>query len=111
VDQIIKGGYLALHTAALLSQENANLRTANKKKRQKRQRSTRQIPYEEGLSVKEAIQLAKQLNQPVEGVGVGSHKQGELPNQAIQPRPRAPPRCSGYRQIGHKINRCNNLYF
>ncbi|CEJ62228.1 hypothetical protein PMG11_10734 [Penicillium brasilianum] len=109
VDQMIKGGYLALHTAALLSQENANLRIANEKKRQKRQRSTRQIPCEEGLSVEEAIQLVGQLNQPVEGDRVGSHEQGELPNQAIQPRPRAPPRCSGCGQIGHKINRCINL--
>jgi hypothetical protein len=33
---MIKGGYLALYTATLLSQENANLYIANKKKRQKR---------------------------------------------------------------------------
>jgi hypothetical protein len=99
---------MVMHSAALLSQENANLRAANEKKRQKRQRSTRHIPYEEGLSVEEAIQLVKQLNQPVEGDRVGSHEQGELPNQAIQPRPRAPPRYSGCGQISHKINRCNN---
>jgi hypothetical protein len=108
LNQLVKGCAMVMYSAALLSQENANLRAANEKKRQKRQRSTRHIPCEEGLSVEEAIQLVEQLNQPVEGDGVGSHEQGELPNQAIQPRPRAPPRCSGCGQIGHKINRCNN---
>jgi hypothetical protein len=95
---------MVMYSATLLSQENANLRAANEKKRQKRQRSNRQIPYEEGLTVEDSQQLAEQLNQPVEGNGVGSHGQGELPNQAILPRPRAPPRCSGCGQIGHKIN-------
>jgi hypothetical protein len=35
LDQIIKGHYISLHNTVLLTQENANLRTANKKKRQK----------------------------------------------------------------------------
>jgi hypothetical protein len=108
LSQLVKGCAVVMHSAALLSQENANLRAFNEKKRQKRQRSTRQMPCEEGLTVEEGQQLAEQLNQPVEGDGVGSHGQGELPNQAIQPRPRAPPRCSGCWQIGHQINRCDN---
>jgi hypothetical protein len=110
IDQIVKGCAMVMHSATLLSQENANLRAANEKKRQKRQRSTRQIPCEEGLTVEEGQKLAKQLNQPVEGDGVGSHGQGELPNQAIQPPTRAPPRCSGCREIGHRINVCKNRY-
>jgi hypothetical protein len=59
IDQIIKGYAMVMYSATLLSQENANIRAANEKKRQKRQRSTRQIPYEEGLSIEEGIQLVK----------------------------------------------------
>ena len=108
LDQIIKGHCIALHNTALLAQENANLRAANKKVVKKRNRSTRQIPCEEGLTVEEGLQLVKQLNQLAEGDGVGSHEQSELPIQANPPRTRAPPRCSGCGEIGHKINRCKN---
>jgi hypothetical protein len=52
---------------------------ANKRIVKKRQQSTRQIPCEEGLTVEEGQILAEQLNQPVEGDGVGSHGKGELP--------------------------------
>jgi hypothetical protein len=83
LNHIVMGCAMVMHSATLLSQENADLRAANERKRQKRQRSTRQIPYEEGLSVEEGLQLVEQLNQPVEGDGVGSHGQGDLPNQAI----------------------------
>jgi hypothetical protein len=108
LDQIIKGHCISLHHTALLAQENANLRAANEKKRQKRNRSTRQIAHEGGLSVEEGLQLAQQLDQPVEGDGVVSHTQGDLPIQQDQPRKRAPPRCSGCGEIGHKINQCKN---
>ena len=46
LDQIIKGHYIALHSTALLAQENANLRRTNEKKRQKRTRSNWQMPHE-----------------------------------------------------------------
>jgi hypothetical protein len=36
IDQIVKGCAMVMHSATLLSQENANLRAANEKKRQKR---------------------------------------------------------------------------
>lgn len=108
LDQIIKGYSMALHNTALLAQDNTNLRAANEKKRQKRNRSTRQIAYEGGLSVEEGLQLVGQLNQLAEGDGVVSHAHGELPSQA-NPRPtRAPSRCSGCGEIGHKITRCKN---
>jgi hypothetical protein len=58
LDQIIKGHYISLHNTALLAQENANLRVANEKKRQKRNQSTRHIPCEGGLTVEEGLQLA-----------------------------------------------------
>lgn len=100
---------MTIHNAALLAQENANLRAANKK-RQKRTRSTRQIAHTGGLSVEEGLQLAQQLNQPVKGDGVVSHTQGDLPTQQDQPARRAQPRYSGYREVGHRINSCKNRY-
>jgi hypothetical protein len=110
VDQIIKGSYLSLHGAALLTQENANLRAANEKIVKKRNPSHKKIPCEEGLTVEEGLQLIEQLNQPVEADGVVSHTQGELRSQVNPPPTRAPPRCSGCREIGHRINVCKNRY-
>jgi hypothetical protein len=108
VDQILKGHYQALHHTALLVKENADLRAANEKKRQKRTRSTRQIAHEGGLSIEEGLQLAQQPIQPVEADEVVSHEEVDLPNQPIQPARRAPPTCSGCGRIGHRITSCKN---
>ena len=108
LDQIIKGCALALHGGALLAEDVTNLRMANEKMIKKRNRSTKKIPCEEGLTIEEAIQLAEQLNQPEEDDGVASHAEVELPIQPIQPARRAPPTCSGCGQIGHRITSCKN---
>jgi hypothetical protein len=55
LDQIIKGTALSLHNAALLAQDNANLRAANEKMVKKRHRPTKHIPCEEGLTVEEGL--------------------------------------------------------
>lgn len=110
LDQIIKGHYLALHNTALLAQDNTNLRIANEKIVKKRGRSTKHIPCEEGLTIEEALQLATQLDLPVEQDGLESHAEVELPSQPTRPAARAPPRCSGCREIGHRINVCKNRY-
>ncbi len=110
LDQIIKGHCIALHNTALLAQENANLRAANEKVVKKRTRSTKHIPCEEGLTVEEGLQRVTQLDQPVEDSQVVSHEAGESANQADLTRKRAPARCSGCREIGHKINSCKNRY-
>ncbi|OQE05669.1 hypothetical protein PENFLA_c075G05114 [Penicillium flavigenum] len=47
--------------AILLAEENKELRAANEKQKQKRTRSRKQIPAEEGLSVQEASQLITEL--------------------------------------------------
>ena len=107
IDQIVKSAYLSMHTVAILAQENADLRRANEKKRQKRTRSNRQIALEEGRSIGEGLQLAQQPEQPVEDSQVISYKAGESANQADLPRRRAPKRCSGCGEIDHKITRCN----
>jgi hypothetical protein len=108
VHRIIKGHYLTLHTVALLMQDNKNLRIASEKSVKKRTRSTKHLPCEEGLTIEEALQLAAQLDLPVEEDVVESHAEVELPIQADRPATRAPPRCSGCWEIGHKINRCKN---
>ena len=68
------------------------------------------MPYEEGLTVEEGQQLVAQLDLPTEAPAVDSYGQGELPIQADQSAKRAPARCSGYREIGHRINICKNRY-
>jgi hypothetical protein len=108
LDQIIKGHCMALHNSALLAKENADLRAANEKKRQKRTRSNRQIAHEGGLTIEEGLQLVQQPIQPVEADEVVSHEEPDLPNQLIQPARRAPPTCSGCGQIGHRITSCKN---
>jgi hypothetical protein len=110
LDQIIKGHCLSLHNTALLAQENANLRAANKKIVKKRNRSHKQIPCQKGLTVEEGLQLVAQLDLPPEAPVVESHTQGELPIQADRPATRAPPRCNGCRETGHRINTCKNRY-
>ncbi|OOQ89515.1 hypothetical protein PEBR_07950 [Penicillium brasilianum] len=55
LDQMIKGFQLALHSSALLAEDNANLRMANEKIVKKRNRSTKKIPCEEGFTIEEAI--------------------------------------------------------
>ena len=106
LDQIIKGHSIALHNTTLLAHEIASLRAANEKKRQKRTRSNRQIPHEGGLTAGAGLQLAQQPEQPVEENLVVSYKVGESASQADLLRKRAPSRCSGCGELGHKINRC-----
>jgi hypothetical protein len=68
LDQVIQGCYLSMHNAALLAKENVDLRTANRKKRQKRTQSYRKIPHEGGFTVEEALQVIQQPIQAVEPV-------------------------------------------
>jgi hypothetical protein len=51
LNQLVKGFRLTMQGAILLAKENKELRAANEKQKQKRARSKRQIPAEEGLSV------------------------------------------------------------
>lgn len=104
--QIIKGCHIAMHNAALLAKENADLRAANEKKRQKCTRSTRQIPHKGGLTVEEAMQLIQQPVEPVEHIQpppAGPVEPPILPPPTVK---RAPPRCSGCKNIGHSITWC-----
>ena len=103
LNQLVKGFRLTMQGAILLAKENKDLRAANEKQKQKRTRSRRQIPTEEGLSVQEASQL---ITEPVESIEAPPPPPRRSPSPALQPRARAPPKCSGCGEIGHKINRC-----
>lgn len=84
---------VTLHSLALLMQDNKNLRIAKERNVKKRTRSTNHLPYEEGLTVEEALQLAAQLGLLVEEDRVESHAEVELPSQPNGPAARAPSRC------------------
>ena len=106
LDLIIKSHYLSLHNTALLAKELSNLHAANEKKRQKCTQSNHQIPHKGGLTVQEATELIQSLAQPVEPVQHTQQERTEQGIQLAQPTRRALPKCSGYGEIGHKINRC-----
>jgi hypothetical protein len=81
---------------------------ANEKSVKNSTRPAKSLPCEEGLTVQEALQLAAQLGLPVEEDVVESHAEVEFPSQPTRPATRAPPRCSGCRELGHRINYCKN---
>lgn len=88
LNQLIKGCQVAMHNAILLAKENKELRDENEKKKQKRTRSRRQIPAEEGLSVQEASALIMQQQEAIEAPPPGP---GMPRESTIQPRTRPPP--------------------
>ncbi|KKA22460.1 Transposase [Rasamsonia emersonii CBS 393.64] len=103
LQQIIKGCEIALYNAAILAQENHDLRMANEKEKQKRGRSRRQMSPNQGLSVQEARDLIHQRNEQgdeIQEIAMGS---ASLPSNA--PR-RAPPTCSNCHIQGHIRTGC-----
>ena len=88
LNQLIKGFQLQLQSHILQAQEIKELRAANEKHKQKRTRSRRPIPTEEGLSVQEASALNMQQQEATEAPPPGAGIPREL---AIQPRIRPPP--------------------
>ena len=92
-----------MQSAILLAKENKELRAANEKQKQKRTRSRRLIPAEEGLSVQEASVLIMQQQEATEAPPPGPGIPGE---SAIQPRTRPPRGCGICRLPGHRIETC-----
>ena len=101
VDQLIKGCYLAMHNAVLLSDENSKLRTANQKQRQKRSKTISSISQGGILTVQEG-QLRTQSIQNGENVGV---------EQSVhEPKTRAPSKCSLCSSLEHTARTCAQRY-
>jgi hypothetical protein len=82
-----------------------DLRAANKKEKQKRQRSTTQIAHEGGLTRQEAQDLIQSQNQSSQPVA-SDPPQSQY--TASQPHIRAGYRCSNCNTLGHRRNQCPN---
>jgi hypothetical protein len=105
LNQLVKGCQLAMHGATVLAKENRDLRATNEKQKQKRQRSKKQLPYRDGISIQEARELISYPNQ----AGEASNSTAvEVDTSASQLASRAPPRCSDCRNIGHRRLQCPN---
>jgi hypothetical protein len=105
LNQLIKGCELAMHGAAVLTKENYDLRAANEKQKQKRQRSKKQLSYKDGISVQEARESINRQNQADEAVNSTQRTSEGITSQRAA---RAPPRCSDCRNIGHRRLQCPN---
>ena len=103
LNQLVKGFRHTMQGAILLAEENKELRAANEKQKQKRARSKRHIPAEEGLSVQEASALIMQQEEAIKAPPSGPSMPGE---SALQPRTK-PPRGRGIcRKPGHRRETC-----
>lgn len=103
--QLGKGCQLAMHGATMLARENRDLRAANEKQKQKRQRSKKQLSNLGDISIQEARELISRPNQ----AGEASNSTPQETNAITsQPRQRAPPRCSDCNTLGHRRIRCPN---
>ena len=103
LNQLVKGFQLQLQSHILQAQEIKELRAANEKQKQKRTRSRRHIPAEEGLSVQEASALIMRQQEAIEAPPPGPGMPGEL---TIQPRTRPPRGCGICRLPGHRRETC-----
>jgi hypothetical protein len=103
IDQVIKGFQISIYGALLLEKEASDLRAENEKKKQKRDRSKRQIPAPEGLSVSEASAL---ILQPGEASEVPPQGQPGGPSGHSQAPTRAPRGCGICRKPGHRRETC-----
>lgn len=102
-EQIVKGAYLAIQGAAILRQENQDLRAANARITQKKKRTRKRIAHEGGMSVLEAMEIVSGLGIADEVGPGGNGGSSPTPNQANKRRPQ---RCSICKTPGHKRNRC-----
>ena len=105
INQVLKACQITMQSAAFLEKEVGDLRAANEKQKQKRARSRRQIPAEEGLSVQEASQLITELVEANEAPPPGPGMAGESINQ---PSRRPPRGCGICRMPGHRRETCQN---
>ncbi len=105
LEQIIKGCETALYNTAKLTKENHELRTANKREKQKKSLSKRQMSPNEGRSIQEARDLIAQRNE-------GSIQESSLVESSaslpLTTSKRAPPKCTICGIRGHNRVRCPN---
>ena len=105
INRMSKAYEMTINELLIIRKEVHDLRAANEKEKKKRKRSRAQIAYEGSLTAQEAQELIASRNGASEPIPAASV---ESEPQASQPRVRAPLKCSGCGNIGHKINRCPN---
>ena len=103
LNQLIKGCQIAMQNGILLEQENKQLRAANATQKQKRARKNRWIAHDNGLSVREALELEEAHEEPSQAILAPPSL---LPRDTPAPKTRRPPQCTNCGQIGHKRNSC-----
>jgi len=97
LDKVVKGCQLAMSGAALLAQENRELRAANERLQKKRRVKRRYIQNGGILEVQEARDLIKMHKAP---------GQIEVDLSIMQRSKRAPYTCSSCKIQGHTIRKC-----
>jgi hypothetical protein len=105
INQVLKACQITIQSAAILEKEVSDLHAENEKKKRKKTRSTRQISREQGLSVSEALELI-QAEEPV--IEAPIPRQAGPASVPLQPRTRAPNKCSICGIQGHRITVCPN---
>lgn len=103
INQILKACQIGMQSAAILEKEVSDLRAANIKQKQKRTRSKRQIPYEGGLLVREAVEL---IEAPIEAPIAPAPPRPRWPSPPLQPRTRPLRGCGICRVPGHRREIC-----
>lgn len=105
LNQLIKGCQIAMQEGILMEQEIKGLRTALATQKQKQARASRWISHDQGLSVREAVELEEAHNAFFQAIPGPRVPQAQ---DARAPKPRALPKCGNCSEIGHKKNSCPN---
>ncbi|EEA25964.1 hypothetical protein TMatcc_005785 [Talaromyces marneffei ATCC 18224] len=109
IDQAImrmsKAYETTMNDLLFVRKENHDLRAAHEKEKQKRQKSKKQIPIEQGITREEAQAL---VQGQIEASQAGPTAPAEPELPASQTVVRRQFRCSGCGVEGHRINRCPN---
>ena len=97
IRQLVKGCQMAMHSAVLLADENKKLRTANE--RQKKKKVVRRSYIATGgvLTVQEGLNRIATVDTELLGQSTGG---------AVEPRIRAPPKCSMCKSLEHTARTC-----
>jgi hypothetical protein len=97
LNQLVKGCQMAMHSAVLLADENRQLRAANQRQKRKREKERSCIAKGGVLTAKEGLEYVQRAHERLEAVVKAS---------GLEPRKRAPPRCSVCESLEHNARIC-----
>jgi hypothetical protein len=105
INRMSKAYEMTANSLLFLGKEAHDLRAAHEKEKQKRRRSRKQIPHEQGITREEAQAL---IQNQIEASQTATAAPVEPEFLASQPPVRRQFRCSGCGIAGHKITKCPN---